>query len=169
VTRIPVNLAAEALPAVVAGDSVYQVVRWKDVPGIERLYAVYCASPVDGPVCADDLDGKTGLIVIYDGQLGRRVGSDWETRIHLSRDFEALRALAEIDAETTLVLKSLEVRITALDEHWTIYDDPYELAQPAALNNVEHGFGYWGSLGVGEFQWVPDAEALDALGVTSQG
>jgi hypothetical protein len=167
-TRVPRNLEAVALPATVIGDSIVQVIRWQNVPKVERLYVVYCAAPVDGPICADDLDGKTGLIVIYRGRrLGHRVGSDWEMAIQLSRDFKLLRDVADLTEDIPLQLKSLEVRITALDENWTVYDDPEVFAQPGALHNVENGFGYWGALGVSEFEWVPDAETLRLLGVTS--
>ncbi len=168
-TNVPRNVTAEALPAVVAGDSIVQPIRLKNVPMIERLYVVYCASPVDGPICADDLDGKTGLIVIYLGRRGHRVGSDWEIGVQLSRDFQILRNVAHLEEGVPLVLKSLELRVTALDPAWIVTEDPEEFAQPYALNNVSNGFGYWGSLGVGEFEWVPDTNILDALGVSTAG
>jgi len=166
-THVPRNVTAEALPAVVSGDTIVQPIRLKNVPMIERLYVVYCASPVDGPVCADDLDGKTGLIIIYLGRRGHRVGADWEIGVQLSRDFHLLRDIAHLEDNVPLILKSLELRVTALDPKWIVADDPEEFAQPYALNNVSNGFGYWGSLGVGEFEWVPDADILDALGVST--
>lgn len=164
-TTVPSNIDAEALPATVDADSVRQVIRLKNVPKVDKLEVVYCAAPVTGPICADGIDGKSGYVAKY-RKSGRRIGSDWEVSVDLSRDFTALRQIAGVDPDTLLVLKSLEMRAIALDEHWIVYEDPYVFAQPSALTNVENGFGFWGAVGIGFYSWTPDAAALAVLRVT---
>lgn len=162
-TTVPEGMSAETLPAKVDENSVTQVIRWKNVPKVDNVTIVYCAAAVGITACADGEDGG-GLFIPY-GQSGRRVGNDWEITVDLSRDFEHLRDIAGLPDDLPLQLNSLQMRVLGLDANWTVYDDPDQFAQPSALNNVENGFGYWGSLGNGLLDWVPDSEALAVIGV----
>lgn len=162
-TTIPTGMTAEALESTLTNGEVVQVIRWKNVPKVDDINVVYCAAPVGSTGCADGADGG-GLLIRY-GTVGRRVGNDWEVPVRLSRDFRFVREVANLDPETALQLNSLQMRVLGLDPKWTVIDDPDQFAQPNALNNVENGFGYWGSVGNGLLDWVPDATALTRLGI----
>ncbi len=162
-TTVPHFTEAEALPATVSGDTVQQIIRWKGIPGVDDVNIIYCAAPVGVGACFDGADGG-GLLIPY-GPVGRRVGNDWEVPVELSRDFAFLRDIAGLSPELPLQLNSLQIRVLGLDEKWTVYDDPDVFAQPTSLNNVENGFGYWGSVGNGLFEWTPDESALAEMGI----
>lgn len=162
-TTVPIFTEAEALPATVSDGTVQQVVRWKNMPGLDDVNIVYCAAPAGMTGCFDGADGH-GLLIPY-GPVGARVGNDWEVPVELSRDFAFLRDVAGLSADLPLQLNSLQIRVNGLDEKWTVYDDPDVFAQPSALNNVVNGFGYWGSVGNGLFEWTPDEAALAELGI----
>ena len=162
-TTVPAALTAEELPSEIRGDTVTQVIRWKNVPKVDDVNILYCAAPLGLTGCYDGDDGH-GLLIAY-GEVGRRVGNDWEVPVQLSRDLSFLREIAGLPQDDVLQLNSFQMRVLGLDDKWTIYDDPEEFAQPNALTNVENGFGYWGSVGNGLLEWVPDPAALDRLGL----
>ena len=163
---MPTGIEAEVQPAGFVDGQLTQTIRWEDVTTPENMYVVYCARPADGFGCYDGEDGA-GLILPY-GQQGTRVGDDWEVVVDLSRDFDFLRLVSRLPADMPLVLSSLRMKINALDSGWRVLSDPNAFAQPTALDNVEDGFGYWGSIGVSVLDWFPEEEALRQIGVTLQ-
>ncbi len=165
-TVVPSGAEAEVIPAEVVGDRVFQTIRWKDVPTSDNMYLIYCAGPLNSRACADGGDGG-GLNISY-GRQGARVGNDWEVVVELSRDFAFLRTVSGIPPEVPIGLFSLQMRLNTLDEGWRVLSDPNDFAQPGALDNVEGGFGYFGSIGNSILDWFPEEEALATIGVTPQ-
>jgi hypothetical protein len=138
---------------------VTQVVTWPDAGVPEAVEIAYCAKPVGAFSCND--------ILIDYGRKGARTSEGWAMEVDLGRDLLFVRQQLGVPESVVLELSNLELRFTSLDQEWTAPQgafDPDVFAQPGALDNVENGFGFWGSVARSIYSWTPDAEALDAMG-----
>ena len=116
------------------------------------------------------------VIYLWDAGLGtRRIYSPyqrsgvrtpdggWTFRANISDDQVAVRDFAQWMTDQGYMqegdphsVTSMGVRIRVLDEAWDPPEgvfDPEILAQPGTMSNVEHGYGFFGSIGMFEDWW----------------
>lgn len=91
---------------------------------------------------------------------------DWVFRVNYTRDRERLAAIKGLLPEM-VSWTATGVSIRILDNNWDPPDDIFDpdiLAQPGTLSNVENGWGFWGSVGLFQDEWVISPELKNALG-----
>ncbi|MDX1428825.1 MAG: hypothetical protein R3282_01005 [Rhodothermales bacterium] len=90
----------------------------------------------------------------------------WQIVARLSSDRQTI--VEQIIPENFLFL-GMGMRIVVLDDQFVppggVFD-PDVLSQPGALSNVDNGFGFVGSIGRFEVQWVVDGQTAADLGYT---
>jgi hypothetical protein len=158
-TTVPNLGPPVASPARIRPDSVTQVLTWKDAGVPENIEVAYCAKPVGAFSCTD--------IVIDYGRKGEKAAEGWAVPVELGKDLLFVRQQMGFAESLVLELSNVEMRYTSLDQKWDAPQgtfDPEVFGQPDALNNVENGFGFWGSVARSIYSWTPDREALEALG-----
>lgn len=158
-TTVPNLPEPEVDPATVTADSVSQVLHWIGAGTPQSIEVVYCAKPIGQISCS-------GIPINY-GRAGHRTSDGWDVPVKLSRDLPFVRQRLAYPDTVILVLADVEMRFTSLDRYWVVPPEPIDpelFAQPAALNNVENGFGYWGSVARTNHSWIPDRRALESLG-----
>lgn len=126
---------------------------WQDVllPNISspwELWAIYVAGA-----------STNFRIRVPYGRVGERTeDGSWRTRLNLSDDQGAVRDyLGALPNEQGAMLASVGLQIRILDEAWDPPEgvfDPEVLAQPNVMTNVQHGYGFWGSIGFHAEEWT---------------
>jgi hypothetical protein len=113
------------------------------------------------------------MLIPYGRPGYREPEGGWTMRINLSDDQVAVKehvrdsfARGIPPDATTYALTAMGVQVRVLDAKWDppggVFD-PEVLAQPGAMSNVEHGYGFFGSIGIYAEEWNI-AEYSDALG-----
>lgn len=116
------------------------------------------------------------VIYLWDAGLGTRqiaspyqrtgertADGGWSFRVNISDDQVAVRNFAQWMTDQGYMqegdphsVTSMGVRIRVLDQAWDPPEgvfDPEVLAQPGTMSNVEHGYGFFGSIGMFEDWW----------------
>ena len=158
-TKIPNFRNWTVEPAEVDGAEITQQIFWPGLATPESIEISYCAKPVGAFLC-------NSVIVPY-GRKGERTEEGWVVVVDLGRDLLFVRQQLGVANDQILELSSLDMLMTGLDEQWTVPPEPIdvnEFGQPDALNNVESGFGFWGSIGRSTASWMPRADALAPVG-----
>ena len=108
------------------------------------------------------------------GRVGKRTDDGgWRLRINLSDDQAAVRENVQWSIDQGQIpnadaynVNAMGVQIRMLDANWDppggVFD-PEILAQPTVMSNVEHGYGFFGSVGLYREEWNI-AELSRALG-----
>jgi hypothetical protein len=98
------------------------------------------------------------------GRVGASSDAGWAFTLHLSDDIRALEErLGTIDWR----ICSIGVRTRILDKAWTPPGDDFDpevLADPSALTNVVNGYGFFGSIGLLQQDWLVSPELSTRLG-----
>lgn len=106
------------------------------------------------------------------GRQGHRTDQGgWTFQANISDDQVAVRDFARFMIEQGYMqegdphsVTSMGVRVRVLDQAWDppkgVFD-PEVLAQPAAMSNVENGYGFFGSIGVWEDWWRVEEYSRD--------
>lgn len=104
------------------------------------------------------------FIITYD-DVGAPVNeTDWRIQVELSRDIGEIRPRVRPGSP----LLAVGMRLTMSDDAWRppggVFN-PDILVQPGTFSNVEHGFGFFGSVNQYTTEWVLYPELLEKLGV----
>ena len=105
---------------------------------------------------------------LFYGRVGVPMGDDgWRFTINLTADLDRL-AQEDVLRPSINTLCAMSLRVSLLDGNWTPPEgifDPEVLAQPGTLSNVENGYGFWGSIGLYQHDWVIGDELRGLLGL----
>lgn len=105
----------------------------------------------------------TEFVVTYSEEdVGRALDDTWQVPVKLSEDTEEIEPLLRPDSP----LLGVGMRLTMSDDAWRppggVFD-PEVLVQPGAFTNVEHGFGFLGSVNQYTVEWVLDDRTIERL------
>lgn len=92
--------------------------------------------------------------------------SRWVMRIGLTQDRFKINELYGFDP-TNYPLMSMGVDLRMRDEKWRAPNDvwdPTVLVEPAVLDNVENGFGFFGVKGAFQYEWAYDSTTTVNIG-----
>ena len=105
---------------------------------------------------------------LFYGRVGAPMEDDgWRFTINLTEDLDRL-IQENVLVPGVNTLCSMSLRVGLLDGKWTPPEgifDPEVLAQPGVLSNVENGYGFWGSIGLYQHDWVIGDELRGLLGL----
>ena len=125
------------------------------------------------------LPGGTGgalqafFFVPYGRSGHRTADGGWQITLNLTQDTRTVRkTVADYRAQgayddTPESVLAMGVQVRILDAGWDPPEgifDPEILAQPGVLSNVEHGLGYFGSIGIYRQEWPVERPLAKALG-----
>jgi hypothetical protein len=152
-TTIPVLSNAEVIRSAptVFGDSVHQEIRLVGVSSPWNITMMYRLNPG---------------VAIARGRSGHRDGEDWVFEVNVDRDIHEL-AERFLIASDELRFEGMGVNATVMDDQWVPPGDVFDaevLAQPGAFTNVTNGYGFFGSTGLLQVDWVISDELVAALG-----
>ncbi|MEZ4702345.1 MAG: hypothetical protein R2834_18580 [Rhodothermales bacterium] len=144
-------------PALDATDgSLYQDIR---LPDVRSLWDVDIVYQLGDRTCFAGSPNRVSY-----GRVGVSTDEGWRIRINLTDDVRSLEARL---GSTDWRVCSIGIRTRIMDNQWTppgdVFD-PETLALPASLSNVEHGYGYFGSLGLFQHDWLLSEANSNLLG-----
>jgi hypothetical protein len=90
----------------------------------------------------------------------------WRFTVNITEDRNRLSDLLGLPP-AAIQFPGMALQIRLLDGQWTPPKgefDPEVLAQPGVLSNVENGYGFWGSIGLYQHNWLTSDELRDLLG-----
>lgn len=170
VPSIPDAALFRLAPPLFSADSTV-VTQEIDMPRITSPWAIQAVYLYGGGIV------NRRVFVPY-GRAGGRTGDGWHLTLNISADQPAVRAaIAEDLAAGRLAeggpvfLTAMGLQLRVLDQNWDPPEgvfDPEVLAQPGALTNVEHGYGFWGSIGLYIQEWYA-GDLSEALGYSLCG
>lgn len=108
----------------------------------------------------------TEFVVTYgEEDIGRLQGDTWQVPVKLSEDTEEIEPLLRPGSP----LLGVGMRLTMSDDAWRppggVFD-PEILVQPGTFSNVEHGFGFLGSVNQYTVEWVLDDRTIERLNLS---
>lgn len=161
-TVVPVVVSADVMPPARFGvGPITQTITWHDVtvePFRVEVWYRFSEFPPSGPF--------TEFIVVYEGEdVGRPVPEGWQVPVKLSEDTEEIAPLLRPGSP----ILGVGMRLTMTDDAWRppggVFDEDV-LVQPGVFSNVEHGFGFFGSVNQYTFEWVLDSVTVARLNLT---
>lgn len=146
-------------PPVSATPPISQTVTWRDIeaePFRVEVWYRFSEYPPNQPF--------SDFVVTYD-DIGRPLDDgSWEVTVTLSDDLEEIQPSVSDGSP----LLGVGMRLTMSDDAWRPPDGAFNrevLVQPGTFSNVEHGFGYFGSVNQYTVEWVLHPLILQRLGV----
>lgn len=153
----PVEDVEVTLPPAFATPPLSHLVTWRDIEAAPFRVEVWYRFSEFPPT-----EPFKEFVVTYD-DIGSRVNeTDWQVRVNLSRDIEEIRPRLRPGSP----LLGVGMRLTMSDDAWRPPGgtfNPDILVQPGTFSNVEHGFGFFGSVNQYTVEWVLDPELLEKL------
>lgn len=143
------------------------------IPAPDTLFFPYEASPDSAHsalITVPDIASPWDITLFYNlqsqnvrvsyGRPGTRTAEGgWQFEVDMPRDAPQMRAFLGLTPQDALPLvHAITLQIRALDANWDPPDgifDPDILAQPGTMSNVENGFGFFGSIGLYQYTWIP--------------
>lgn len=159
-TLVPVAEDAEVLPPASFGTlAITQLVNWEDIdvpPFRVEVWYRFSEFPPSSPF--------TEFVVTYGGgKIGRKTDDGWQVPVMLSEDAEEIKPLIR---EGSSPLLGVGMRLTMSDDFWRppggVFDEEV-LVQPGTFSNVQHGFGFFGSVNQYTVEWVLDDRTIERL------
>ncbi len=150
-------------PAAFADPPLTQTVTWRDIevePFRVEVWYRFSEYPPNEPF--------TDLVVTYDEIGGQVNETDWRVQVKLTEDLEEIKPMLRPGSP----LMGVGMRLTMSDDAWRPPGGVFNrevLVQPGTFSNVEHGFGYFGSVNQYTVEWVLDPATVEKLGVASPG
>jgi hypothetical protein len=95
---------------------------------------------------------------------GEASGAGWKIRVQLSKDRDLLR---EEFPNSVVSLYNVGMRVVMRDGEWMPPGGRFDrevLSQPGTMSNVENGYGFFGSLGQFDVEWILDEDIIEFLG-----
>ncbi len=158
-TVIPEAENAEVIPPAQFGSGpIVQTVTWDNIevkPFRVEVWYRFSEFPPTTPF--------TEFTVTYKGDdVGQPMPDGWQVPVKLSEDAEEIKPLVREGSP----LLGLGMRLTMSDDAWRppggVFDDDV-LVQPGAFSNVQHGFGFFGSVNQYTVEWVLDDRTIERL------
>ncbi len=125
------------------------------IPGTISPWQIAVSYYVGGRDCT--LDRGVTMPLPY-GRVGGVTNAGWRFTVNISEDI--IRLAERLDVPDVFFC-AMGLRVRSLDAQWRVADgnDDSELALPTAFTNVENGYGFFGSVGVLQYEW-PASPAL---------
>ena len=159
-TTVPPSVAASVSPPRIIPGGLSQTVTWSNVdfpPFRVEVWYRFANNRPNRPF-------REAILAYSD--VGRRTGDDWSVSVPLTRDRKLVTELLGLPPEM-LSISAIGMRLTMTDERWRppggIFDVNV-LVQPEVFTNVEHGFGFFGSVNHYAFEWTLDPDTIEQLG-----
>jgi len=126
------------------------------IPGAVSPWQIAVTYDVGGRDCTLDRGVTTPLPY---GRVGAATDGGWRFTVNISADI--VRLTERLD-EPDVFFCAMGLRIRSLDARWRVADgiDSGELALPTAFTNVENGYGFFGSVGVLQYEWAASPALL---------
>ena len=89
----------------------------------------------------------------------------WGLRVGITRDLYKIQELHGFNP-LLLPIMGMGVELKLRDDKWKVPNnvwDPNVLVEPAVLDNIENGFGFFGVLGEFHYEWTLDGQALSKI------
>lgn len=162
-TVVPEAEQAEVIPPARFGTGpVTQTVTWDNVevsPFRVEVWYRFSEFPPTRPF--------TEFVVTYRGDdVGRSLGDEWQVVVNLSEDANEIKPQVREGSP----LLGIGMRLTMSDDVWRppggVFD-PEVLVQPGSFSNVEHGFGFLGSVNQYTVEWVLDDRTIERLDLST--
>jgi hypothetical protein len=151
VVPVPTNLRVEADSTIVLQDIL--------LPGRVSPWRIDVSYDVGARDCAIDRGVTTPLAY---GRKGDTSPEGWLFTVNITEDIGRLRERLD---RPDIFFCAMGVRVRSLDPDWPIPDveDPNLIALPAASTNVQNGYGFFGSVGVLQYEWAVSPALLKLI------
>lgn len=158
-TLVPEAEIVDVIPPAQFGTGpISQVVNWEGIevaPFRVEVWYRFSEFPPTQPF--------TEFVVTYDGtDIGRKITDGWQVPVNLSEDTAEIKPLLREGSP----LLGVGMRLTMSDERWRppggVFDEEV-LVQPGTFSNVQHGYGFFGSVNQYTVEWVLDDRTIQRL------
>lgn len=158
-TIVPEAEMAEVVPPAQFGTGpITQTVNWEGIdvqPFRVEVWYRFSEFPPSSPF--------SEFVVTYKGDdVGRKIPDGWQVPVKLSQDTEEIAPLLRAGSP----LLGIGMRLTMSDDFWRppggIFDEEL-LVQPGTFSNVQHGYGFFGSVNQYTVEWVLDDRTIERL------
>lgn len=158
-TLVPEAENAEVIPPAQFGTGpITQVVNWEGIdvaPFRVEVWYRFSEFPHSTPF-------KEFAVTYRGDEIGRKLPDGWQVPVNLSEDAEEIKPFVRDGSP----LLGIGMRLTMSDDFWRppggVFDEEV-LVQPGTFSNVQHGFGFFGSVNQYAVEWVLDDRTIERL------